>query len=104
MEKQESWFKNMEKVKKNQKIAFTRNAVGWVYPELLWFSEEEANLANQQRNELLEALSGWVTYSFQGSKLHSGALSPGCLICGGGGWGWGDGRVCGWLQGDTPGE
>lgn len=60
--------------------------VGWVYNDLQWFSDEEAQRAKEQRNKLLKALSGWITYSFQGSKLHSGPLSPGCLICGNGGW------------------
>jgi len=68
-------------------IGYIRQHVGWVYPDLLWFSEEESKLANQQREELLQALSGWVTYSSQGAKPHSGSLSPGCLICGHGGWG-----------------
>lgn len=76
----------MKKIKKEQQIAFIRNEVGWVYFDLPWFSEEEAKLANQQRNELLKALSDWVTFSCQGSKPHSGPLSPGCLICGKGGW------------------
>lgn len=72
---------------KNRRIESVRNAVGWIYPDLPWFSEKDAVLANKQRDELLEALFGWVTGSFRGSKLHSGALSPGCSICGGGGWG-----------------
>ena len=80
-------MKNMQNSRKNQQIESIRNTVGWIYPDLRWFSEKEALLANNQRNGLLEALSGWVTYSSQGSKLHSGALSPGCLICGSGGWG-----------------
>jgi pyruvate formate-lyase activating enzyme-like uncharacterized protein len=77
----------MDDAKISQQIGSIRDEVGWVYPDLLWFSEEEAERANQERNELLEALSGWINYSFHGSKLHSGKLSPGCLICGNGGWG-----------------
>lgn len=64
-----------------------RRQVGWIYKDLPWFSEEEALRANLQRDELLRDLSGWITSSFEGSKLHSGDLSPGCSICGNGGWG-----------------
>lgn len=74
-------------MKKRQEIDAVRQKVGWVYPDLPWFSEAEARQADRQRNELLEALSGWINYSFLGSKPHSGPLSPGCLICGNGGWG-----------------
>jgi hypothetical protein len=76
----------MEKIKRRKQIDLIRRKVGWIYRDLPWFSEEEALRANQQRDELLKALSGWITYSFNGSKLHSGDLSPGCSICGHGGW------------------
>jgi uncharacterized protein len=76
-----------DKIKRQRQIQSVRDTVGWIYRDLSWFSEEEANVATQQRNELLVALSGWVSYSFQHSKPHSGPLSPGCLICGSGGWG-----------------
>lgn len=77
----------MNKGTRKLQIESTRSRLGWAYPDLLWFSEEEAKEANRQRDELLQALSGWITYSSQGSKPHSGPLSPGCLICGQGGWG-----------------
>jgi pyruvate formate-lyase activating enzyme-like uncharacterized protein len=73
--------------KKKKAIEEVRQSVGWAYADLRWFSEEEAELANQQRNKLLDALSGWVRYSSRRNKPHSGPLSPGCLICGSGGWG-----------------
>ena len=77
----------MDKIKRQRQKQSIRDIVGWIYSDLPWFSEEEANVATLQRNELLAALSGWVSYSFQRSKPHSGPLSPGCSICGGGGWG-----------------
>jgi pyruvate formate-lyase activating enzyme-like uncharacterized protein len=77
----------MDKTARQRQKDSVREMVGWIYRDLPWFSEEEANVATQQRNESLGALSGWISYSFQHSKLHSGPLSPGCLICGNGGWG-----------------
>jgi uncharacterized protein len=77
----------MNKVMRNLHVKLAREELGWAYPDLSWFSEEEARAANRQRQGLLQALSGWITYSFQGTKPHSGPLSPGCLICGQGGWG-----------------
>jgi len=77
----------MDKNHKSNLINSVRKKVGWVYSDLLWLSEDEAQRANEQRNELVSRLSDWVTYSFQGSKPHYGPLSPGCLICGNGGWG-----------------
>jgi pyruvate formate-lyase activating enzyme-like uncharacterized protein len=73
--------------RKKANIATTQQEIGWAYPDMRWFSEEEAGEANRQRNELLNALSGWITSDFQGSKPHTGPLSPGCLICGEGTWG-----------------
>ena len=74
----------MDKKKSLKEIV--RQEVGWVYSDLLWLSEEQAQRANDQRNELLAKLSGWVTFSYNGSKPHVGPLSPGCRICGDGGW------------------
>lgn len=71
--------------REQQKKAILKE-VGWAYNDLHWFSEEEAERAKEQRNKLLKSLSGWITQSFQGTKLHSGPLSPGCSICGNGGW------------------
>ena len=64
-----------------------RQKVGWAYKENLWFSEEEAILANKQRDELLHSVSGGVYISAMGCKLYTGTLSPGCQICEKGYWG-----------------
>jgi pyruvate formate-lyase activating enzyme-like uncharacterized protein len=74
-------------IEKKQQIESARQRVGWVYRDLLWFAEEETKQANQQRNELLEALADWVNFGCLRTKPHSGPLSPGCIICGTGGWG-----------------
>ena len=76
----------MDTIKKQKQIKATRREIGWAYADLPWLSEQEAIDANNVRNEILQALSGWATYGFHGTKVHSGALSPGCMICGHGGW------------------
>jgi len=75
-----------EKQRKAQ-IDTLRNQIGWIYRQLPWFSELEARQANEERNQLLRELSGWIRESFSATKLHSGPLSPGCSICGEGYWG-----------------
>jgi len=55
-------------------------------PCLKRFGGKEIKSANRERDELLESLSGRADYSFMGSKIHLGKLSPGCLICGNGYW------------------
>jgi len=60
--------------------------LGWVYPHLKWLTEKEVELANSKRDRLLKSLSKKARYSFRGSKIHIGKLSPGCLICGQGPW------------------
>lgn len=48
--------------------------------------EAEAREADERRRTLLEGLPPNVRSSFRGSKLHTGALSPGCEACGRGRW------------------
>jgi|WetSurMetagenome_2_1015567.scaffolds.fasta_scaffold01393_13 uncharacterized protein len=77
----------MDKVMRARRMESIHRQVGWIYKDIPWFSEDEARAANEQREGLLRDLSGWIAYSFKGSKLHCGDLSPGCSICGNGGWG-----------------
>jgi pyruvate formate-lyase activating enzyme-like uncharacterized protein len=56
-------------------------------PVPAWLSPAEARAAEAQRAEMLAALAGRVSVSAQGHKLHTGPLSPGCVICARGGWG-----------------
>jgi pyruvate formate-lyase activating enzyme-like uncharacterized protein len=72
---------------KTQHIENTKRYVGWVYPELKWFTENEAEQGNKQREEMLESLSDErIKYASKESKIHSGVLSPGCMTCGEGTW------------------
>ena len=63
-----------------------RKGIGWVYPELRWLSQRQAKSATSKRDKLLKSLSANVKHSFMGSKIHTGKLSPGCLMCGRGYW------------------
>ena len=58
----------------------------WGYSNMKWLTKEEAKVVNKQRDELLNSLSNRVNYIFQGSKVYTGALSPGCLKCVDGTW------------------
>ncbi len=77
----------MSKSNKDKNIKLVQQKVGWAYKDNLWFSKEEAQAANKQRDELLCSLSSWVHYSAKGSKLYTGSRSPGCQICENGYWG-----------------
>ncbi len=77
----------MSKNNKEKNIKLIQQKVGWAYRDNLWFSEEEAQAAHKQRDELLCSLSSWVHYSAKGSKLYTGSRSPGCEICENGYWG-----------------
>lgn len=80
-------MKYLSKGNKEKNIKLIQQEVGWAYKDNLWFSEEEAQAANKQRDELLCSLSSWVHYSAKSSKLYTGSRSPGCQICENGYWG-----------------
>lgn len=63
-----------------------KDQIGWVYPDLRWFTEKGAKLAIKKRDALYASLSKEVRYSFMRNKIHTGSLSPGCQICGDGYW------------------
>ena len=67
-------------------IQNARDLTGWAYTEMKWLSESEAKEANRKRNELIQSISGKVTWLFNGNKLSTGLLSPGCMTCGQGTW------------------
>jgi pyruvate formate-lyase activating enzyme-like uncharacterized protein len=52
-----------------------------------WFTDDEAKAIHQEREKLLEKLSGRTNLSANGTKLHLGKLSRGCTICMDGYWG-----------------
>ena len=63
-------------------IEAAKAETGWVYGRLPWFSPEEAREAERRRGDMLEKLSGALSFSFNGTKPHLGPLSPGCRLCG----------------------
>lgn len=67
-------------------IAKNRQEYGDFYGELRFLSAPEAEQAVARRQELVTALSGRVESGFGGTKLDCNNLSPGCRICGEGGW------------------
>ncbi len=71
----------------NSQRSRTKNAVGWSYDLIKWFSEEESQAAKKSRQALLNQLSDQVKQTANGSKLFTGQLSPGCQICVDGTWG-----------------
>lgn len=71
---------------KEKVIRSVREAMGLVYAELRWLTEAEAKKANQEREELIRSFSNRVNYGSAGTKVYTGNLSPGCLICGQGTW------------------
>ena len=74
------------KIKKSVDIQCTREFTGWAYADMKWLSESEAKEADRKRNELLKSISGKVESLFNGNKISTGLLSPGCMTCGQGTW------------------
>jgi uncharacterized protein len=67
-------------------IQNARELTGWAYTEMKWLSEDEAKEANRTRNEVLQSISGGIKNYFNGNKISTGLLSPGCMTCGQGAW------------------
>ena len=63
-----------------------RREYGESYGQLRFPAPAEAARAAARRRDLLEALSGKVTFGCGGTKLDCTALAPGCRICAEGGW------------------
>jgi pyruvate formate-lyase activating enzyme-like uncharacterized protein len=53
---------------------------------LNWVSPSGAVAAEDERTRRLEAIGQHLNMAFNGTKPHIGSLSPGCRICGEGGW------------------
>ena len=73
-------------INKKFDIQSTRDLTGWAYTEMKWPSESEAKEATRKRNTLLQSISGKVTSHYNGNKISTGLLSPGCTTCGQGTW------------------
>jgi pyruvate formate-lyase activating enzyme-like uncharacterized protein len=67
-------------------IARNRQEYGDRYGELRFLSSFEAEQASDRRGELLAMLDGRVESGYGDTKLDCTNLSPGCRICGEGGW------------------
>jgi pyruvate formate-lyase activating enzyme-like uncharacterized protein len=53
---------------------------------LNWISPAGAIAAEAERGNRLKAIGPCLDFAFKGTKPHLGPLSPGCRICGEGGW------------------
>lgn len=71
---------------KENNMLMTRRKLGWAYYDMKWLTQEQASQANKDREKLIASFPAGYQYSFKKSKLHTGKLSPGCLICGEGNW------------------
>lgn len=65
-------------------IEMNAREYGPIFNYINWITDERARLANQERLQLLQAPG--VSVSCLGTKIHHGALSPGCLQCSGMAW------------------
>jgi len=54
--------------------------------ELNWVTPERAVSAEKERAAILSAMDSTIELSYNKTKPHLGSLSPGCRICGEGGW------------------
>ena len=69
-----------------EKIQATRKFWGSKYQGFHFITDKQARVANARREKLLDAIRSRVNHAFQDSKLHTGALSKGCQLCGQGRW------------------
>jgi uncharacterized protein len=58
----------------------------WLYSSFRWLSEKEALCAQKKRAKILAKLAPGLHYHCLNSKLSTGTLSPGCILCGSGRW------------------
>ncbi len=67
-------------------VSNVKQVIGWAYSDFKWLTKKEAVRVNRERNQLLKALSDEVRFRWSDSKIYTGTLSPGCIICGEGTW------------------
>ncbi len=73
-------------IRQQQTMAANRAAFDDAAQPLAWISPAAAVAAQSRRNHLIEAIGPALAWDFKGTKPHVGPLSPGCRICGEGGW------------------
>ena len=71
---------------KEKILALNRGEYGETYHRLRWVTPDEAEKATQERERILRSLRGKARFAFRDTKICSGSLSPGCLLCGAGSW------------------
>jgi pyruvate formate-lyase activating enzyme-like uncharacterized protein len=76
----------MSSQSKERILDLNKREYGETYQLLRWVTSDEAAKASQERERILRSLSGRARSAFQDTKFYSGALSPGCLVCGAGSW------------------
>lgn len=67
-------------------IIEVKENIAWPYSESKWLREARAVDANKKRDKLLSLISKSINYSSMQSKIYTGKLSPGCLVCATGMW------------------
>lgn len=73
-------------ISEEEAVQMNKEEYGENYPLLRWVTEEEAQSAAKEREEILDSLRGKVRFGFRETKLDCTRLSPGCLLCGEGAW------------------
>lgn len=71
---------------RQERMAVIAAEFGDTLADLNWISEARARTAEAERAKRLTDLSPFIQIEFKQTKPHSGPLSPGCRICGQGGW------------------
>ena len=82
-------MKDMDSVmdsEKKQNILLNRQEYDELYDRFKWVTPQEAQLAQEQRSNILTAIDSQVEYRFHHTKLVYLDLSPGCRLCGEGAW------------------
>ena len=67
-------------------LDLNKTEYGETYHRLRWVTSDEAEKASRERERVLRSLGGRARSAFHDTKIYSGALSPGCLVCGAGSW------------------
>ena len=71
---------------KSRHTLLNRQEYDELYDRFKWVTPQEAQLAQEQRSNILTAIDSQVEYRFHHTKLVYQDLSPGCRLCGEGAW------------------
>ncbi len=70
----------------SQEVSDNEKEFGEISSSFRWVTPAQAEEASRERREILSGLNDKVTIGFCGTKLDCKNLSPGCILCGAGGW------------------